>query len=130
MKKSERDLMHRNIIEHGKNLLAIFPDAIIQDPVYLCKRLRFYELKAEASTTALCNGCIESLRDYHEQALERIESKVLKLLGLESCFLPFFINRDPRGYALKLSDTYVKDLRIYKDCGGYGILAPDFASNN
>ena len=130
MKKSERELMYKNITEHGKNLLAIFPAATIQDPVYLCKRLRFYEHKAEASTTALCNGCIDSLQDYHEKALERIESKVLKLLGLQPCFLPLFINRDPRGYALKLSDSYVKDLRIYKDWGGYGILAPDFTPNN
>lgn len=130
MKKIERETMTRNIIEHGKNLLAIFPDATIQDPVYLCKRLRFYERKAESSTTALCNGCIESLQVYHEQALERVESKVLKLLGLQSCFLPLFINRDPRGYAIKLSDSYVKNLRIYKDWGGYGILAPDFTPSN
>ena len=130
MKKAEREIMHRNIIEHGKNLLAIFPAANIQDPVYLCKRLRFYECKAEASTTTLCNGCLESLQEYHEKTLERIENKVRRLLGLQPCFLPLFINRDPRGYALKLSDSYVKDLRIYKDWGGYGILAPDFTLNN
>ena len=129
MKKSERGRMVRNIIEHGKNLLAIFPSATITDPVYLCKRLRFYERKAESSTTALCNGCIESLQKYHEKALERIEGKVRKILGITADDV-MFINRDPRGYALKLSDSYVKDLRIYKDWAGYGILAPDFTPNN
>jgi len=39
-----------------------------------------------------------------------------------------FINGDPRGYALKINDKYVREnqLRIYSDMGGYGIIAPEF----
>ena len=39
------------------------------------------------------------------------------------------INTDPRGYALKIEDSYVKEqkLDIHRDWGGYGILAPDFS---
>lgn len=43
----------------------------------------------------------------------------------------FHVNRDPRGYALKLDDTWTReynrmaDLLLYTDMGGYGILAPD-----
>lgn len=47
--------MYERIAKHGTDLLTIFPDATIQDPVLLCKRLRMYERKAEVSTTALCN---------------------------------------------------------------------------
>ena len=40
-----------------------------------------------------------------------------------------FVNGDARGYALKIDSECVKDeaLEIYKDGGGYGILAPDFS---
>ena len=39
----------------------------------------------------------------------------------------FFINTDPRGYALKLNITAIEQAKydIYRDWGGYGILAPE-----
>ena len=40
--------------------------------------------------------------------------------------MSLFINGDCRGYALKLEDDVARDLAIYKDWGGYGIIAPDF----
>lgn len=42
--------------------------------------------------------------------------------------VPVFLNRDPRGYSLKIPDEYVSEheLDIHRDWGGYGILAPDF----
>ena len=49
-------------------------------------------------------------------------SKVKKILNTNEVFL----NGDPRGYALKLCDQFSKDKIIYKDWGGYGIIAPDF----
>ena len=126
---SKKERMTQNIIRHGNDLLAIFPNAKVDNAIELCKKLRRYELKAERITTALCNGCDSVTEEKHERELEKIEERVLKLLGMELCFLPFFINRDPRGYALKLSDTYVADKRIHKDWGGYGILAPDFSED-
>lgn len=41
--------------------------------------------------------------------------------------VPVFLNQDPRGYALKIKDNYVRlhGLNIYKDWGGYGIIAPE-----
>ncbi len=127
MNKKER--MMQDIVRHGNDLLAIFPSAKIDSAIALCKALRRFELKAERITTALCNGVDPVIQEKFEKELERIEAGVLKLLGLELCFLPFFINRDPRGYALKLSDTYVADKQIHKDWGGYGIIAPDFTPN-
>ena len=42
-------------------------------------------------------------------------------------YYPLFVNGDARGYALKIMDSYVMERRldIYKDWGGYGIIAPD-----
>lgn len=36
------------------------------------------------------------------------------------------INLDPRGYALKINDDYMRahNLKLYRDYGGYGIIAP------
>ena len=120
--------MYEQIAKHGNDLLTIFPDATIQDPVLLCKRLRYYERKAEASTVALCNGYSESLQAYHEAALDRIEKKVKKLLGINDD-VTIFINRDPRGYALKMTEEFTANKVSYRDWGGYGILAPDFSEN-
>ena len=43
--------------------------------------------------------------------------------GLNYC--PVGINGDARGYSLKIASEFAKDLRIERDLGGYGILAPD-----
>lgn len=44
------------IEQHGRNLLAIFPDASERDPVKLCKKLRRLEAKAHALALRCCNG--------------------------------------------------------------------------
>jgi len=81
------------------------------------------EKRAHRITTHLCHG--EGDEDKHEAALERIEKAVHKLLPKlgEGAF---FINRDPRGYALKVSEAEAKELNIHTDWGQYGILAPEF----
>jgi hypothetical protein len=125
---NKKQAMYERIAKHGTDLLTIFPNATIRDAVLLCKRLRYYERKAEASTVALCNGCSESLQTYHESALYRIENKVKKLLGITEDN-QIFINRDPRGYALKMAAEFTANKVSYRDWGGYGILAPDFSEN-
>ena len=49
------------------------------------------------------------------------------ILNLENDF-NIFVNGDCRGYALKIFDDYIRknDITIYRDWGGYGIIAPDF----
>jgi hypothetical protein len=41
--------------------------------------------------------------------------------------VPIFVNRDPRGYCLKIDDEYTRanKLDIGTDWGGYGIIAPE-----
>lgn len=79
------------------------------------------ERKANRLTTALCNG-VEDEQPYEKQ-LEKIRSKVEKLLPNAKTF---FINYDPRGAALKIKEEERKELNLWQDFGGYGILAPQF----
>jgi hypothetical protein len=41
-----------------------------------------------------------------------------------------FVNQDPRGYALKIDDEYMRahSLDLERDGGEYGILAPDLTA--
>ncbi len=56
--------------------------------------------------------------------------------------VPVFLNRDPRGYALKIDDAWMAEhgnatdhpsksptavCRLHRDWGGYGIIAPDLS---
>lgn len=45
MTAKQKVAMYEAIEEHGKKLLAMFPNAKEKDPVRLCKRLRVYEGK-------------------------------------------------------------------------------------
>lgn len=138
MKKQEKIKMHEDIQKHGENLNAIFNTGI--EPVKLCKSLYRLEKKAHHATTCLCNTNTLNIMELNrytgydvEQATEAEEDKffegikkqVVKILGKDSekCF---FINFDPRGYALKLKSEFCEGKQIYKDWGGFGIIAPDF----
>lgn len=127
MKQSEREQMYKEIVRHGNNLLNIFPGALIQEPILLCKKLRTFELQAEQHTTTMCNGGSIERMKFAEKAIERIEKQVKKILSAADDQI--FINHDPRGYALKLDCKFSGGKLIYKDWGGYGIIAPDFTPN-
>jgi len=51
------------------------------------------------------------------------------LLQFRNAGIPVFLNLDPRGYALKIDDAWMRanDARLHQDWGGYGILAPDLS---
>lgn len=116
------------IKRHGERLLAIFPNATERDPVKLCKRLRRLETAAHAAAERDCNEPDTNGRN--AAVYVSVEAGVEKLLGNgEGTDTPrVFINKDPRGYALKISAEYVKahNLDIAKDWGGYGLIAPEF----
>lgn len=91
------------IEKHGRQLLAIFPNATEQDPVKLCKKLRRIEGEAHRHAERMCSD----ERYYNEWTSEdgerdlkdeRLERRLRKLLGSDRPFL----NGDPRGYALKV----------------------------
>lgn len=121
-----KERLHARIVTHGQQLLAIFPGATERDPVKLCKALRRLEAKAAAIALRLCNGPeFPGGHDQVDSLCDAILGKANALLGNES--VPVFINRDPRGYTLKISDIWMRcfNLKLTTDWGGYGILAPE-----
>lgn len=90
-------------------------------PFQLFNTLVRLERKANRLNTMECNG--EGNPEQIEKQLNKIEEKVKKLLPNVTTF---FINGDPRGYSLKIKETEAKELGMYSDWGGYGILAPEF----
>ena len=127
MTKHER--MMERIQKHGEGLCVIFPERTIHDPAKLCKALRRLEAKASAITVALCNGPVDI--DQAEEDLQAIEYRVNGITGFARSGVPVFINRDPRGYALKIESEWAQANapRLHRDWGGYGILAPDLTED-
>ena len=130
---TKKQRQYEQIKAHGENLLAIFPNATERDPIALYKKLRRMEAKAQAIALRLCNGP-EFPGGYDEvDALTgAILEKVNAILGNSGPdAVPVFVNRDPRGYALKIDDVWIhnKQARIYSDWGGYGIIAPEITGD-
>jgi hypothetical protein len=117
---TKKEKMYNSIRNHGNNLKFLFN--VEMDSIALCKKLFRLETKAHKLSTDYCNGLIDC--DVWEIKSKEILNKVSKILNCNTNNL--FVNGDARGYALKIDDDFVKDKSIYKDWGGYGILAPDF----
>jgi hypothetical protein len=119
-----------NILNHGLRLQRLYPETkerqnaggFSAGPVSLCKALHRLEAEAHRYTEQLCNGPEISEAD-QEKKEASILARVKALLGAGP---EVILNRDPRGYALKIDTENAKNLDIYKDWGGYGILCPEF----
>lgn len=122
---NKRDRMREQILLHGLKLNRVFNlDRI--DPMTLCKQVHRLEAKAHRMAEDYCNGIIA------EEFVDRQEGRIMKaldkLLNYKAQGIPVIFNGDPRGYALKIDDAWMKanDCDIHRDWGGYGILAPEF----
>jgi len=122
MNKKER--MYNEIRTHGDNLNKIFHTDI--DNISLCKKLFRLENKGNRIALDYCNGNIKE--DDFDTGKEKILKSVDKILNFTKLNIPVIFNSDPRGYALKIEDEYIRinNIAIHRDWGGYGILAPDF----
>jgi len=116
------------IRKHGEQLNAIFHTGL--DPVTLCKKLRRIEGAAHKLAEDACNFLSMESDDYRRR-IAVLQGRLVILLhidwpGLDN--MGVFINLDPRGYALKIDDEYMRkhNVKLYTDMGGYGILAPEF----
>ena len=120
----------KQIVKHGENLNAIFNTGL--EPLVLCKKLRRLETKAHKLATDYRNGENGVNSENWEQKCEPILKAVKNILFAQSFNVrrnyAIFLNGDARGYALKIDSEHVKakNLQIYTDWGGYGILAPEF----
>jgi hypothetical protein len=119
---TKHDRMMQRIENHGNELNAIFNTGL--EPVALAKKLKRLETKQHKAATDYCN--IAGYEVEYDKITKSTEKALIKLLGDK---IPFYINSDPRGYALKIDDRIVQamNLDIYRDFCGYGILAPDFS---
>lgn len=126
MKKAEKIRMYEEIQKHGENLNQIFNTGL--EPVALCKKLRTLEAKAEKLAVDYCNGENGITSDNWSDKIAPVMVRVDKILNYAKKGVPVFLNGDPRGYALKIDDKYIREnnINIYRDWGGYGIIAPDF----
>ena len=121
---NKKESMYKKITEHGSKLSTIF--GLVEDPITLYKRLHRLELEANQKMVAYCNGEIGSLAidTYREKSLIPRLSKIIGAENMDK----IYVNHDPRGYTLKLTETEsLKHTSMFKDWGGYAILAPDFS---
>ena len=127
MKTNRKERQAVQIFNHGRNLIRLFnlPDGT--DPLLLCKKLRRLEKQAHQLAEDHRNG----LRGMDEADAGKLDNdfnkilyKVDGLLNFHKQGIPVFINRDPRGYALKIQEDWVYShgANIYRDWGGYGRL--------
>jgi len=121
MNKKER--LYSMITKHGQDLKTVFNLDPNTDPVQLSKRLFRLENKAHRLAVDFCNGDIDQLT--WDSEASKILDKVQAILKYKK---NIFVNGDARGYALKIDDNYIRsnNFNIYRDFGGYGIIAPDF----
>lgn len=86
--------------------------------------LRRLELKAHRLAEQWCNGYISE--PMFDDGMQVIINKLSKLFDNRRLPAGFFINSDPRGYALKLDNERATIPEgMYTDWGGYGIFAPE-----
>ncbi len=107
--------------KHGQMVKEFFglPDDV--DAIILYRKLLKIETSLSAKSIKYCNGMIS------EKALDNAEKlavRALAAIGID--MKKIHINRDPRGYAIKIKEDLSKDFG-YRDWGGYGILAPDLS---
>lgn len=113
------------IFRHGETLNTIFQVGL--EPIKLCKKLRRYEIKAHKLAEDYCNGVIEEA--VYDLESDIILDKVNNLLNFRKAKIPVYVNGDPRGYALKIDEKWMRNNRkygLYADWGGYGLIAPKF----
>lgn len=128
MTATDKTTRRQRIEEHGRRLLDIFPNATEQDPYKLCTKLRRLETAAASLALRGANGPQWDDEGLQEAAYEDVLAKAKKLLGNDGKrYVPMFINRDPRGYQLKINDKWLAETGwpLHRDWGGYGIIAPE-----
>lgn len=115
-----KDHVLRERVRHHEALKAMMPADSRLSGLQVWRKLRYYECMANRLALQMCNG-----PEVTEDEKSRIDAQVTA--GVEQIFgrpLPgFFINHDPRGYALKLEPASVP-YPLHEDWGRYQILAP------
>lgn len=117
--------------DHGRKLIVLFGLPESTNPRELCKALHRIEARAHTYAERVCNGDISPTDEQdtaHDASILRSVRRVLGDRVNAPDGVPIIINGDPRGYALKIPDDWMREHNadLYRDMGGYGILCPDF----
>jgi len=122
--------MYKEIETHGRRVIKLFSLPEDTDPMELCKKLRRIEKSAHVDAERYCNGYWDM--DTYDKARDKKLVKLDGILGFKAKGIPVFINGDPRGYALKVHDSWMagKSTLLQRDWGGYGLIAPDLTPND
>lgn len=119
------------VTKHGEDIKRIFGMAEAVDPVGLCRKLRRLERDGQYIGLRMCNGP-EFTEDESDKLCADVMAKLDKLLCYAKKGIPCLLNLDPRGYALKIDDSWVREHKdawgLHRDFGGYGIIAPDLTT--
>ena len=119
---TKKEKMYKQIDQHGQRLNNLFNTDL--DNIALCKKLFRLENKAHQLAEAYCNGYIEY--DEYDRISDEFIKKVSSILRTDESNIHF--NGDPRGYAIKFTTEFTNNNidNMWRDMGGYGIVAPDF----
>ena len=119
---TKKERMYSQIDQHGQRLNNLFNTDL--DNVALCKKLFRLEKRAHWLAEDYCNGHTD--HDLYEEASNILLEQVALILSTDENNI--FFNGDPRGYAIKFTTEFTNDniKDMWRDMGGYGIVAPDF----
>lgn len=111
--------------KHTANLRRIFPGIGKMRNATLEAGLRTLERRGHVLALDTCNRQEKFDGEYAKR-----ESSILNdldlILDFRKAKVSVFLNTDPRGYALKIEDEWLRKsgLNIHTDVGGYGIICP------
>lgn len=124
---AKKERRQNELDRHYKALEALATKCGVKgaDGKKLSLKLLKMERIAHKAAEDYCNG------DIDEKALDEILLPISE--GVKGLFgnnlMGFFINTDPRGYALKIKDSTLReeyaDIGLQRDWGGYGLLSPE-----
>ena len=124
-----KEEIKKQVICHINELSKIFNLDYLktdEDKIRLARKLRKIDAEAHKFAEDCCNGVLDLTDEQHNKKTSEILDKVDFLLNFRKQNIPVFINGDPRGYSLKIGDSWARDKEIHHDWGGYGIIAPNF----
>ena len=127
-----KEHIKKEVIAHTNNLIKLFKLKGFEteaQKLSFIRKIRRLEFKAHKLITNLCNGEINLTEEEFFNKEKEILNELDKLLNFKSLEIPCFLNGDCRGYALKIKDSYIreKQINIFRDFGGFGIICPEFS---
>ena len=124
--KNKKQIRQEKLQAHYKSLEKLAKKCGVKNPdgKKISVKLLKLENRTHKATEQSCNGEIPEIE------FDIIEKNVM--FEIDNIFnnnlKGFFVNGDPRGYALKIDDEVFKneysDCGLERDWGGYGLLSP------